>query len=312
MKIWIAALSCFYDKAFSFLKLKIKSLNFFGKKFKWLLVGLLVIANFFVWYAVSWELPKGELLVTFLDVGQGDAIYVRAPSGNDLLIDGGPDRSVLSGLGQVMPFYDRALDVILVSHQDSDHIGGLPAVINSYMVSSYFDQGLSFDSEVSKQLFSDLTSRGVKTFVASRGTIVHLDSETKLEIIFPEGLIDNWETNRASLVAKLTYGGATFLFTGDAPEQIENYLATRDGAKLRADVLKVSHHGSKNSSSLLFTGFAAPQYAVISVGKNNRFGHPDKEVLEILDQLKIETLRTDELGAITFSSDGHSVEYVDK
>ena len=276
------------------------------------MVSFLALANVFVWLVIVHEQPSRELKVYFLDVGQGDAIYVRAPGGNDLLIDGGPDHAVLSRLGGVMPFSDRELNLVVASHPDSDHIGGLPAIAQSYRVDGFVESGVNHDSALSRELKAELGREKIPDILATKGTKIFLDPNTKIEILSPVGDVQNWETNRASLVFKLTYGQTSFLFTGDVPREVEDYLARSGGAELRSDVLKVSHHGSKNSSSLAFTGFVQPEYAVISVGKDNRFGHPHKEVINLLDRLKIKTLRTDELGTIVFTSDGQSVKYVEK
>jgi competence protein ComEC len=276
------------------------------------MVGGLLLANFFVWFIVSHEQPSGVLQVSFLDVGQGDAIYVRAPSGNDFLLDGGPGRGVLVALGEVLPFYDRSIELLIASHGDADHIGGFPSVLDRFTATAYLDSGQRGTSALAQALDQRLLAEGVKQLVGARGTTVWLDHETKLEIISPFLVSPTGETNAGSLVARLSYGSTTFLLTGDTTKEVEDYLATREGNNLRADVLKVSHHGSANSSSRTFTGFARPEYAVISVGEGNRYGHPSQAVLDLLADFKIKTLRTDQVGTITFQSDGQTVKYVDK
>lgn len=276
------------------------------------MVAGLLLANLFAWSAVVQETPRGLLQVTFLDIGQGDAIYIRAPNGNDLLIDGGPGRSILTALSRVLPFYDRSINLLLASHTDSDHIGGFPAVLTAYRADGYVHSGVSSGTALAQELTKLIGEKNIKSLVVARGTTIWLDRQTKLEILFPERTALPLDTNQSSLIAKLSYGSSTFLFTGDTTKQVEDYLAGREGNNLRVGVLKVSHHGSKNSSSFAFTGFTQPDYAVISVGAKNRYGHPHQEVLAMLDQLGINTLRTDKLGDITFQSTGQQVKYVEK
>ena len=143
--------------------------------------------------------------------------------------------------------------------------------------------------------------------LARRGMRVELGGGAYLDILFPDRDTDGFETNTASVVAKLTYGTTSFLFTGDSPKAIEEYLATLDGAALDVDVLKIGHHGSKTSTSDQLIGFASPAYAVLSAGKDNRYGHPHQEVLERLARFGVEPLGTYERGTIVFESDGREV-----
>ena len=136
----------------------------------------------------------------------------------------------------------------------------------------------------------------------SSGMKIVLDEEAGaiFEIIFPDKDVSDWKTNDGSIIGKLTLNDNTFLFLGDAPAKIEEYLVRRDGAKLDTDILKIGHHGSRTSSSEEFLRAVTPNEAVISVGKNNRYGHPHREVLERLSALNIKTLRTDQQGTIIF------------
>ena len=130
-----------------------------------------------------------------------------------------------------------------------------------------------------------------------------------LNILFPDRDNEDWETNTASIVTKLTYGDTSFLLTGDSPIAIEKYLSMIDGKNLKSDVLKAGHHGSRTSTSESFASLVSPEYAVISAGKDNRYGHPHKEVLDILEKIKATILKTYELGTISFSSDGEKINY---
>ncbi len=278
------------------------------KNFHWYLLLFLFSSVLIIWYGVFAEERAGLLKVYFLNVGQGDAIFIEAPNGNQILMDGGPNKSVLRELGKVMPFYDRSIDMIIATHPDFDHIGGIPAVLQNYSVGMFLESGAEAGTEVEKELKSLLKNKKTKEILAKRGMSVDLGGGAEIAILFPDRDSSGWETNTASVVAKLIYGETSFLLTGDSPEEVENYLADLDGKNLKADVLKVSHHGSKNSSSESFLGFASPSFAVISAGKDNKFGHPDKEVLDLLSRFEAEVFKTMDAGMVGFESDGEKIQ----
>ncbi|MBI4692335.1 MAG: MBL fold metallo-hydrolase [Candidatus Terrybacteria bacterium] len=282
----------------------------FGKNFRYFFLCLLVLACFFVWYAVYAENRQG-LEVYFLDVGQGDAIFIETSNGNQILIDAGPNRQVLRELSKVMPFYDRSIDVVMESHPDSDHIGGLPEVLGRYDVTLVIESGVGSDNAVYVETEKIISEKRIKKILARRGMQINLGDGAHLDILFPDRDISGLDTNDASIVARLIYGENEFLFTGDSPKKMEKYLVSLDGnppaGGLQSDVLKLGHHGSKTSSSEEFLGYVKPLYAVISAGKNNRYGHPHQEILERLNQFKIPYLRTDEKGIIKIKTDGENL-----
>ncbi len=278
-----------------------------------IILFVLFLAALILVYAAFKEERGGILTVAFLDIGQGDAIFIEAPNGNQVLIDGGPGKSVLRELGQVMPFYDRSIDIVLATHADSDHIGGLPDVLSKYEVGLFLESGVAGESSAYGQLERQITERskegGMERLEARRGMVVDLGRGAILQILFPDRDPEGMETNTASIIARLVYGESEFLFTGDSPTAIERHLVTVEGGRegLRSDVLKVGHHGSKTSTSAEFVAAVSPQYAVISAGQNNRYGHPNKEVLDILNSFGATVLRTDESGRIIFKSDGRQL-----
>lgn len=276
------------------------------RNFKWYFLGLLFAATILVWYAVFAESRNG-LTVAFLDVGQGDSILIETNTGQQILIDGGPNKKVLEGLSKIMPFYDRSIDVIIATHPDGDHIGGLPEVLSRYDVDVVIEPGVESDTAVSKTLENLIKEKNIKKVLARRGMKLDLSDNAYLLILFPIGDVSKWDTNNASIVAKLVYGKTSFLFTGDSPQKIENYLASVDKENLDTDVLKVGHHGSKTSSSESFMGYTSPEYAVISVGKDNKYGHPNKEALDILEKFGVKILRTDLISSIIMKSDGENI-----
>lgn len=271
---------------------------------------ILVLACLFSFYFYQKEDRGGVLKVAFLNIGQGDAIFIESPNGNQMLIDGGPDRSVLRELSSIMPFYDKSIDVVIATHADQDHVGGLPDVLKKYNVSIFMEPGVPGPSSSYEEVEKIVESMGktgkIKKMLARRGMTVDLGNEAKLKILFPDRDPSGMDTNTASIVAKLVYGGNEFLLTGDSPTAIEHYLVSLGG--LESDVLKAGHHGSRTSSSDEFVTAVSPEYAVISAGKNNKYGHPHQEVLDILKNHQVQILSTAEHGRIIFKSDGEELK----
>lgn len=263
-----------------------------------------------VWYAVYAESRSG-LLVTFLDVGQGDAIFIRAENGNQILLDGGPNKAVLRQLSKVMPFYDRSIDMVVSSHPHSDHLAGLAEVLKRYDVSSVVESGTNLNTPEYQEWKTLLADKNIPHFYGKRGMRINLDKNLYLKILLPIVDAQNLEPHTGMLVAKLVYGNTSYLLTGDMEKTLENYLVGLEGAHLKADVLKIGHHGSSKSTSESLLGFSSPQYAIISAGEGNSYGHPHKETLEILNRFGIKIFRTDENGMIETKSDGDNIAVAD-
>jgi len=286
---------------------------------------ILLFGAVFSFYVAWQEKDNGVLIVAFLNIGQGDATFIEAPNGNQILIDGGPGRSILRELSAVMPFYDRSIDVIIATHADGDHVGGLPDVLNKYKVNFFMETGVSGGSSSYKELENIISKKenenGVKKVLARKNMVIDLGGGAVLQILFPDRDPSGMETNTSSIVARLVYGENEFLFTGDSPKAIEQYLVSLVGQEcqgqplncpspkglpltLKSDVLKAGHHGSKTSTSVEFISAVSPEYVVISAGKNNRYSHPNQEVLDIINNFGAKILRTDLSGRIIFKSDG--------
>ncbi len=265
------------------------------------------MATIFVWYAVFAESGDG-LVVAFLDVGQGDAIFIKAPNGNQILIDGGPNNAVLRELSKIMPFYDRSIDMIIETHPDSDHINGIVEILRRYNVGLIMEPGVESDNSAYQEIKKIIQENNIKDVFARRGMKINLGEGVYMDILFPDRDVAGMETNTASIVAKLVYGNNCFLFTGDSPKAIEEYLVSVDKENLKCDVLKIAHHGSRTSTSESFLGYVNSEYVVISVGKDNKYGHPNQEVLDLLNQFEIPILRTDEKGTIKIKSDGENLQ----
>ncbi|MBU0702892.1 MAG: MBL fold metallo-hydrolase, partial [Chloroflexi bacterium] len=259
---------------------------------------MLLILVFFTWRA----LPDGRLHVVFLDVGQGDAIFIQTPSGKQVLVDGGPsETALLSQLGRHMPFWDRTLDVILLTHSDFDHVTGLVGVLERYQVeTAIYRRDGEHESEIYEYWLQLLAEDGAVVYQGEAGLRLELDEGLEMVVLHPGvELLD--EANNNSVVTRLTYGQVSVLLPGDIEAVVEQQLVA-EGAGLASTVLKAAHHGSCSSTTPEFLEAVAPEVVVISVGAENRFGHPCEEVLERLDGIPV--YRTDEQGAIEFITDG--------
>ena len=273
-------------------------------------IVILVFITGGIWYAVAREDAHGILTVSFLNVGQGDAIFIRAPSGRTVLIDGGPDVSVLRELGRVMPWYSHSIDVVIPTHPDLDHISGLIDVLERYKISYVVQSSVLGNTPVWDTLERTIAAdaqKGTKVITATRGEVIDLGEGAYLEVLSPDRSVPHVDTNDGCVVMRLVYGATSFMLSCDAPQSVEDYLVYLGGKDLHSDVLKAGHHGSKTSSSQLFVGFVSPQYAVYSRGCTNKYGFPHEETISTFKQFQIPTLDTCINGIITFTSDGQKV-----
>lgn len=247
-----------------------------------------------------------ELTVSFFDVGQGDAIYIESPGGSDVLIDGGATQDVMRARAQVEPFWDRTIDAIIATHPDADHIGGLVDVLERTHVDMVGVSGVERDTEVFQAFRREMEQERARVEVLERGMRITIDEYVVLTVLAPHGGTNQTDVNEMSIVARLDYGDTSFLFTGDAPRSVERTLLQRY-IEIDADVLKVGHHGSDTSTSSEFVSAVSPATAVISVGADNRYGHPTQNVLDTLEENEVHVLRTDTAGTISFTSDGTEI-----
>jgi len=276
------------------------------ENYKLALLGIFFLATVFVWGAVL-RSEEQILKIIFFDIGQGDSIFIQSPNGNQMLVDGGSNSGVLQKLGGVMSFYDRTIDVVVGTHPDKDHIGGLPDVFRHYKVENVLRSGATNDTGIFNELNAVIEKEGTRDVLARRGMVIDFGDGAYGEILFPDHDVRNVDPNDASIIMRVVYGDTEVMLTGDAPQKIEKYLASLDGEYLQSDILKAGHHGSKTSSSAVFLGFVAPEYAVISAGKDNSYGHPHKEVLDLLAQFGIPILSTNGGGDVVFESNGETL-----
>jgi len=271
---------------------------------KWMVL-ILGLANLFVWLAVLDNSRDRYLEVSFFDVGQGDAAFAQLPNRVQVLFDGGPDASVLEKLGEAMPFYDRDIDWVVLSHTDRDHLAGLIDVLRNYRVRNIIWSGIADGDAEDAEWKQLLAGEGATVVVASAGEKFALsqDPDCFLEILSPRsGGTSDQDQNELSVAVKLTYGARSFLFTGDAEDDANTAIMAQG-----ADVLKVAHHGSKYSTNESFLAGLLPAAAVISVGGGNPYGHPSSQVLDLLGKYDIKTVRTDQSGNVLFRTNGESL-----
>lgn len=260
------------------------------------------------WPAATAAGPSSAYLtVSFLDVGQGDAIHIETPDGYEMLIDGGPSAQVLRELAKGRSFFDKAIDVVVATHPDADHIAGLVDLLERYDVGVIVETAAGKETATAKAFDDAAGSEAARRIIAQAGQIIALGASTTVRILSPYGDTTDWETNTASVVVQVVYGDIEFMLTGDAPSSIEEYLAGAYGTGLQSEVLKLGHHGSKTSSSEVFLGAVHPEYAVVSAGKDNRYGHPTAEALARASSAGARIVSTIDNGTIVFQSDGEEV-----
>jgi competence protein ComEC len=279
------------------------------KKLFKILGSLLVLIFLLIGFAVNSQNDRQNLEIDYLDVGQGDAILIKTPYEQNILIDGGANSRVLSELGQNLAFFDKKLDLVVLTHPHADHVAGLVEVLRRYEVKKVLITGVLHTAPDYLAFLQEIADQQIPVEYADGLRDINLGQDLNLKILYPfkdlkEQKFEN--LNITSIVTKLIYKNNTFLFTGDAEEIVENDLLTAK-VDVSAQVLKVGHHGSKYSSSPAFLAAVKPQYGVISVGANNDFSHPHLRTLDNLQKDKIEILRTDQLGTIRFVSDGNNI-----
>jgi len=281
---------------------------FINRKKILVLFGFLAAADIIAWSLVFNLSGPAYLKVVFFDVGQGDSIFIETPQKHQILIDGGPGSDVLAKLAKEMPFYDRTLDLIILTHPEKDHIAGLLEVVKKYKIDHILWTGAVKDTAEWKEWTRLLQGERADIRLARRGQKIILQQEPGifLNILSPEEDLSGKEIkniNDTSVVCRMSFSDSSFLFTGDITSKTESELV-KDGVVLRSKVLKVCHHGSKTSSSEDFLKAVSPDAAIIQVGRNN-YGHPSPEVLARLKNFGIDVLRNDKNGDIKIISDGN-------
>ncbi len=269
---------------------------------------IIVLSGFYSNYTQGSD--SQYLKVAFLDVGQGDAIYIEAPNGKQVLIDGGPDARVLPVLEDVMPLFDTSIDMIISTHADADHIGGLPSVIDNYTVTNVLENGYKGETKIYKKFEEKIIEKNIKKDIAHSGMHIVLDEKENiyLDIIFPDREVSNMKTNDGSIVSRLVYNDQSVMLTGDATLYTEKIIMQNyNNSELKSTILKLGHHGSNTSSGNSWLSAVSPAYTIISAGVDNKYGHPHPDVLSRLENFKMSYLTTFKEGTIVFKSDGVSI-----
>jgi len=279
------------------------------KKIAFLFILSLILLLSLIFYQYQ-KFNDGKLHIVICNIGQGDSIFIRTPKGSDFLIDGGPDDSVLNCLSSHMPFWDRTIEVMIMTHPDSDHSSGLIDVIDRYTVLSFNTQALPGKTKVFQNLISDLKSKNIAPKYLYQGYSL-TEGDLSLFTVWPsqKAIFDGKNSkslNEFSVIEKLSYKDFASLFTGDAGVDVEDQIAKSVG---KIDLLKVPHHGSRTGMDESFLATIKPSLAVISVGAKNSYGHPSPLMLDILQKERIKTLRTDIDGEVEVITDGKNFTY---
>ncbi|MFO0743970.1 MAG: MBL fold metallo-hydrolase [Candidatus Paceibacterota bacterium] len=310
------------------LKTKIKNFNKSYGRIFWVLI--FIILFFILIYIYENIFSSQDLQITFFDIGQGDAALIKTPGRENILIDAGPNNLILKKLEDSLSIFDRNIDLAILSHPDADHVAGYISIFQNYKVKNILENGdetkeSEIYQEIKKSIQKEKDEYDTKEYFANCGDEISFpgkrDEKLKIYIIHPmkNNLVIN-DTNDNSIVALVTFDQYGFLFTGDASQdvekkiffEIENCFNKNDSESIKKyfkdlTVLKVSHHGSKSGSSEDFIRKISPEYSIISAGKNNRYGHPNDEVLKILEKYSKNILNTINDGDITFVTDGKNL-----
>ena len=281
-----------------------EGLGLFSNGNAWLWGGTLLIA-LLPWWIITQQ-PDGRLHLYMLDIGQGDAILIVAPDGKQILIDGGANPvPLLTRLGDRMAPWDRTIELVVLTHADADHLGGLPELLNRYQVAQVMDSGFEHTTALYRAWREQLEIHSLVPQPATPGQRWHLGRGALLEVIAPIGEpFENLNSN--SVVLRLRYGKFCALLTGDIEADTEARLVERD-VLAQCKVLKAAHHGSRTSSTQAFLDIVRPSYVLISAGRENRFGHPHTDVMERFEAMGTRIFRTDEQGTIHMTTDGNQL-----
>lgn len=279
---------------------------------RWYVLLGLFISSLLLWVAVFHEDRDGILKFIVLDVGQGDALFIESPSGVQVLVDGGPNNNLMREITKVLPWYDRHIDMLVVTNPDRDHYEGFIPLLKKYKTDVVLEPGTVNTGGSYQVLEKILEDKKVPKVLARRGQIVDLGDGVKLEILFPDRDVSGLSTNDGSIVMKLIYGETSVLLQGDSTAKIEEYLLSLDGEKLKSNILKAGHHGSRTSSSPNYVKKVSPDFVAISSGRENSYGHPHKEVVETLKTLNIKTYDTCNNGRLVFESEGKNFIFKNK
>lgn len=274
-----------------------------GKKF---ILGTLLFLTVLVFIAV-YQKTSQKPEVVFLDVGQGDSILIILPGDTQILIDGGPSNKISSKLSKYFPFYDKDIELVILTHPHTDHLNGLVSVFKDYNVKNFMFSGASYESKLYSNFIEALKKEGSNIYFAKSGDTISYGNEQLLKIIYPFEIMFGKsfkDIHDSNIVSELFLGNKKFLLMGDSNEVVEFGIVSQTASNAAGlvsdvDILKVGHHGSKTSTYPSLLKIIKPEEAVISVG-NNSYGHPASVVLSNLSNIGAKVFRTDEVGDVVY------------
>lgn len=284
------------------------------KKFLIAFYAVLTLFSFVIFLGFQ-SLHSGNLEVVLLDIGQGDAIFIRTPQNQKILIDGGPKNNVLLPLANELSFFERKIDLLVITHPDLDHIAGLTEVLRRYEVENILMTGVQHETYWYQDILKQISKKNIPVYIANEELDFDFSSASSgqvagviLDILWPRKIIAGSkpkDANFPSVVIRISYGETSALLTGDLEERGEKELL-KTTQNIQSDILKLGHHGSRHSSSEDFLRAVNSSVALVSAGKDNQFGHPHEEVLErVKDQ---DIYSTIEQGSVRIVSDGEEWE----
>lgn len=271
-----------------------------------IILGVFAIIFLGAGFLMLREESSDQLTLAFLDVGQGDAVLISKPRQYDLLIDGGPDPIVLSRLSDILPWYDREIDVIFLTHNHADHYQGLLAVLDKYKVGELIVSALA--EPLPAPLLDSLKRHKLSYTKMPAGTQLQLDQTTKLKALWPVAETPIADMNDRSLVLELVSGERKVWLAGDAGVAVEEALLKNNLVE-DVDIFKLSHHGSDTANSEEFLELLRPEWVVAQAGAGNSFGHPNRRIIKRAERVGAQILRNDERGTIVFQTDGREWSY---
>ena len=280
---------------------------------KYIILILLLSSFFYTFFSYVqknfFQVSNHNLRFHFIDVGQGDSSLIITPKGKTILIDAGDEAHAKKVVSYIREQGIEKLDLVIATHPDADHIGGMDKVIKNFDIDVFAMPDVSAKTNQYKQIQRELKAKKMKTTRLYQGDEVQIDDDIDFEILSPVKGKKYDDTNEYSIVAKIVYKDTSFILMGDATMENEVDIIN-NVPDIDIDVLKLGHHGSSTSSSDYFITKTSPNIAIISCGKNNKYGHPHQEVMRVLKKHGVTPYRTDEMGDIVITSDGKEIKYI--
>jgi competence protein ComEC len=279
---------------------------------KWYALLILFTISIILLGVILNEDKHGVLTFAVLNIGQGDSLFIESPTGTQVLVDGGPNKTLLKEIVKMMPWYDRHIDMLVVTNPDKDHYEGFIPLLDKYSTDVVLEPGTTNSYEEYSVLEKKFAEKKIPKVLARRGQVIDLGGGAYLEVLFPDRDVSGLSSNDGSIVMKLVYGETSVLLQGDSTSAIEHYLVSINQGELKGTILKAGHHGSKTSSSMEYVSAVSPKWTVISSGVNSEYGHPNKETLDTMSALKIPAYDTCNNGTLVFKSDGKNFVFENK